>query len=230
MAKMTSAADETYVTLRDLIAEGRLAPGSRLVESDLARRLGVSRTPIRTALVRLQQEGYVEPLGNGRRSRLAVTPLTRDDSRELYLIVAELEGLAARWAAELDEEERSGLVEEQRRINGELLEAARNDPLDAGRLFELDAAFHRTFVEAGEWPRLQRLHRSLKPHTERYWRLYTGALVNWIDTSLQEHEEIVGAIEAGDPEAAASAAKANWANGVERLARLIDNWGERGIW
>jgi len=230
MAKMMSAADEVYLKLRNLVAEGRLAPGSRLVEADLARRLGVSRTPVRTALTRLQQEGYVESKGNGRRSRLAVTPLTRDDSRELYWIVGELEGLAARWAAGMEEARRRQLAEELHASNEELLRATESDQPDASRLFKLDAEFHRTYVEVGSWPRLNRLHKALKPHTERYWRLYTGALTRWIDKSHDEHQEILSAIVEGDEEEAARAAQMNWRNGAERLMEIIDNWGERGSW
>ena len=65
-----------YEQLRDLIVHGHLAPGSRIVESDVAGRLGVSRTPVRGALQRLQQEGYIVDPSGGRLARPTVSPLT----------------------------------------------------------------------------------------------------------------------------------------------------------
>ena len=85
--------------LRDLIVQGLLAPGSRIVETEIATRLGVSRTPVREALQRLQQEGYVMGSPGAQQSRLTVAPLTRDDVYELLNIVGALEGMGARGAA-----------------------------------------------------------------------------------------------------------------------------------
>ncbi|HJU65178.1 MAG TPA: GntR family transcriptional regulator, partial [Gemmatimonadaceae bacterium] len=98
-----------YHQLRTLIVEARLAPGTRLVESEIAARLGVSRTPVRSALQRLQQEGYVIASPHLQNVRLTVAPLTREDSRELFHLVGELEGLAARGAAELPASDRQSL-------------------------------------------------------------------------------------------------------------------------
>src|SRR5690606_3496565 len=89
---------QAYRQLRELIIWGRLAPGTRIIETDVAARLGVSRTPVRSALQRLQQEGYIVASGTGQQSRLAVAPLTREDARELFAIVAEVEALGAQWA------------------------------------------------------------------------------------------------------------------------------------
>jgi DNA-binding GntR family transcriptional regulator len=88
-----------YNKLRELIVSGRLAPGSRIIETAVASRLGVSRTPVRAALQRLQQEGYVMIASPGQQSRMSVTPLTQDDARELFGMVSAVEGLAANWAA-----------------------------------------------------------------------------------------------------------------------------------
>src|SRR5215472_14482469 len=92
-----------FEQLREMIVHGRLAPGSRIVEADLTERLGVSRTPVRAALHLLEKEGYVVATAAGRRkARLAITPVTKEDARELYAIVGHLEGLAARYTARLD--------------------------------------------------------------------------------------------------------------------------------
>lgn len=224
------AGDNIYNRLRDLIVRGRLAPGSRLVEAHLAERLGVSRTPVRAALLKLQQEGYVVPPDSGRQSRMTVAPLTKQDARELYWIVGEVESLAARWAAELDDNARRELVHTLHLLNREFQEAGAAPDPDPNHLFELDAAFHRCYVEASAGPRLRMLHDSLKPQTERYWRLYTSALVGRREDSTTEHDEIIRAIEHSEPDAAAGAVQLNWRNGADRLARVIDTLGERGSW
>src|ERR1044071_8089396 len=105
-----SRPEQVYVRLRDLIVQGLLAPGSRIVETEIATRLGVSRTPVREALQRLQQEGYVNGSPGAQQSRLTVAPLTRDDVYELLNIVGALEGMGARGAAQLPVTERRNLV------------------------------------------------------------------------------------------------------------------------
>ncbi|MCY3548496.1 MAG: GntR family transcriptional regulator [Gemmatimonadetes bacterium] len=80
---------QAYQHLRELIVHGRLAPGSRLIETEVAERLGLSRTPVRSALQRLMQEGYISDPGTGRQSRPYVAPLTQDDAFELLHIVGE---------------------------------------------------------------------------------------------------------------------------------------------
>src|SRR5678810_521418 len=94
-----SRPEQVYARLRDLIVQGLLSPGSRIIETEIAGRLGVSRTPVREALQRLQQEGFVTGAPGAQQSRLTVAPLTRADVHELLNIVGELEGLGARWAA-----------------------------------------------------------------------------------------------------------------------------------
>lgn len=223
-------AQNAYRTLRQLIVHGRLAPGNRLVEADLAQRLGISRTPLRTALLLLQQEGYVVAFGNGRQSRLSVAPLTSEDAYELWWVVGALEGVAARWAAKLPEKTRMRLVRELRRINKELAELARRGRSDTNRIFELDAGFHRAYVEASAGSRILTLHRTIKPQTERYWRLYSSSIVDQLSQSVQEHQRIIEAFERGDAEEAMRAAEANWHNGAERLVKVIEALGERGSW
>src|SRR5579859_5248954 len=114
-----SRPDQVYARLRDFIVRGLLAPGSRIVETEIAERLGVSRTPVREALQRLQQEGYVLGSPGAQQSRLTVAPLTRDDVTELLNVVGALEGLGARAAASMTSAPRQALVRDLRTLNTE---------------------------------------------------------------------------------------------------------------
>src|SRR5437870_10324806 len=136
-----------YQQLRALIVAGQLPPGARIAERAVVERLGSSRTPVRSALHRLQAEGFVASSGAGRDQRLMVTPLTQSDGRELLLIVGHLEGLAVREAASLPLERRRALVRNLREMNRALATASHKRGNHA-RAFELDLAFHRTYLEA----------------------------------------------------------------------------------
>ena len=213
-----------------MIVWGRVAPGSRVVEAEIADRLGVSRTPIRSAIHRLQQEGYVTALERAKERRLIVAPLTQGDALELFDIVGQLEGLAARGAAALAQEQRTTLVQRLRVLNSDLGVAASQRRPDPMGIFDLDMAFHRAYVEAGSGARLLALHDATKPQAERYVRIYITSLIDEIATSVAEHDVIVRAIDAGDPPGAKRAVEANWHNAAGRLSRVIESLGERGCW
>ncbi|HLB36335.1 MAG TPA: GntR family transcriptional regulator [Gemmatimonadales bacterium] len=221
---------EVYVKLRDLIVRGRLAPGARITETDAAERLGVSRTPVRAALQRLGQEGYIVVTNTGRRRRPMVAPLTREDATELLHILAEVEGLAARYAASLKPTLRTQLGTELRRLNEELRRVAQGKRTDANQVFDLDQTLHRRMVEAAAGSRLLSLHEAIKPQVERYGRVYAAALTDDIAHSVEEHAQLIQAIEAGDPDGAQHAVLTNWRNAAARLSHVIDAVGEQGSW
>jgi DNA-binding GntR family transcriptional regulator len=219
-----------YARLRELIVLGKLAPGTRIIETSVAARLGISRTPVRAALQRLQQEGYVVVANPGQQSRMSVAPLTGEDAMELFGMLSSLEGLAASWAARKPADRRAAVAGELRSINGELLAAANDEDRDVGRVYVLDERFHRRTVEAGAGPRLLALYESFKPQSERYGRIYSSALIDEMATSVKEHEAVVRSIEEGDAAAAERAMRLNWENASQRLARVIGAVGERGAW
>ena len=219
-----------YHRLRTLIVTGRLAPGSRLVETDVATRLGVSRTPVRAALHRLQAEGYILGSPGIQQTRPTVAPLTREDARELFHIVAELEGLSARLAAMRPPAERAVLAAELTAVNEAFRKTAEARVPEHRCLFELDERFHRLYVEAGAGPRLLALHDAVKPQAERYERIYVSLLTREIATSVAEHRTIIKAIREGRADDAQQAVQTNWRNAAERLGRVIESAGERGQW
>ncbi|MGH7357975.1 MAG: GntR family transcriptional regulator [Candidatus Rokuibacteriota bacterium] len=219
-----------YKYLRELIVRGHLAPGSPLVEIDIAERLGVSRTPVRGALERLHQQGFIIDSASPRLFKFAVAPLTREDAQALYHIVAELDGLAAHYAAAIPAEARQRLVRSLHTANAELHAASTASPPDHDRLYELDEAFHRRYLDAAANPRLMTLHDAVKPQVERYARVYVMLLADEMHVSIAEHTATIHALASGSAEAAQQAARTNWRNAGERLSRAIARMGERGRW
>ncbi len=219
-----------YHALRALIVRGQLAPGSRIVETDVASKLRVSRTPVRGALQRLAHEGYIIDSPSLQQSRPTVAPLTREDAMELFSIVAEIEGLAARCATALPAGKRDALLGELTTINARFERASRAKVPKHDLLYELDERFHRRYVELAAGPRLRALHDAVKPQAERYERLYVSLLSRGLAPSVQEHAAIIRAIRSADPDAAQRAVQTNWRNAAVRLGQVITNVGERGQW
>jgi len=220
-----------YLELRKLIVWGQLAPGARIAERDVADRLGISRTPVRSALHRLQQEGFVAPAGRGtsRDQRLIVAPVTKGDGEEIFVIVAHLEGLAARIAASLPLARRREIVRQMRELNRAMASESRKRG-DANRIFNLDYSLHDSYVTGVVGQRLLSLHNAIKPQCERYARIYINMLIDDLSRSCKEHEAIAKAIADGDPAAAQRAVETNWHNAATRLIQVIDEHGERGSW
>jgi DNA-binding GntR family transcriptional regulator len=223
---------KTFLALREMIVFGRLAPGSWIIEGDLAKRLGVSRTPLRSALQWLEHEGYLLAVGSEAKTRLAVSPLTQKDAREVYLIVGHMEGLAGRMASSLAPGLREELVASLRELNAQMMQAINvvDSAVDSppNLFFDLDTQFHARIVDAAAETRFLSIYNGIKPHTERYWWLYSSSSSAELKVSFEEHEPIIAAIEAGDADAAEQALKANWERGAERLVQTIARFGERG--
>jgi DNA-binding GntR family transcriptional regulator len=225
-----SRPEQVYLRLRDLIVGGQLAPGSRVVETEVASRLGVSRTPVREALQRLQQEGYVMGSPGAQQSRLTVAPLTRDDVYELLNIVGALEGLGARGAALLPAADRRNLARDLKALNAEFHKAGKAMSIDHGQLYDADEQLHRRIVEGSAGPRLLALHDAVKPQAERYIRMYISMLTSDIRTSVYEHDIIITAIDEGRADDAELAVQVNWRHSADRLSKVIAMAGERGSW
>jgi DNA-binding GntR family transcriptional regulator len=225
----TDSVSRVYQQLRELIVWGQLAPGTRVAERVVAERLGVSRTPVRSAFHRLQQEGYVSTTGRGREQRLIISPVTAQDGREVFLVVGHLEGLAARIAATMSVARRTNVARRMREYNRQMASESRRGG-DAVRIFDLDLQLHRAYVEGVVGSRLLALHEAIKPQCERYARIYISVLMDELSTSTLEHDAIADAILAGDPDRAQHAAETNWRNAADRLTRIIARHGERGSW
>jgi DNA-binding GntR family transcriptional regulator len=229
---MRGVTAEAYARLRALIASGGLAPGTPLIETDLSVRLKVSRTPIRAALLKLQQEGFVRAVKVGQLTRAMVAPLTADDVEELHYVVGALEGLAARNAADLTPRARLSVVSAMEAINRKLARAPEGQSPEVREAQDLHVRFHRCYVDAAAGPRLLVELDALQPQIERYERFYTDALINRraFAQALHEHQAIIEAIRQGRADPAERAVVANWRNGARRYAPIVERAGERGAW
>lgn len=215
--------------VRELIVQGKLSPGTWIVEGELAKRLHLSRTPARAALQWLQQEGYIRVHRTANKSRMIVSPLTKEDANELYAIIGRIEGLAGRITATLPKAERMAIAQKLKTINQRLAEI-RNNPSEQGEIFDIDREFHRVVVESGSGPRLLNLHKMVEPQVERYWRLYASSIIGNLQSSIDEHSDIIAALIAGDANHMERSLQINWEKGRERLGKVIDVFGERGSW
>jgi DNA-binding GntR family transcriptional regulator len=224
-----AASEEAYRQLQELIISGRLAPGAPLIETDLSLRLHLSRTPVRAALQRLQQEGFVVGSRVGHMMRSVVAPLTAEDMRELFTMIGALEGVVARRAAELEAPKRQTIVQELTRLNKEMQRAVKTRPPQIAYAQDLHEQFHQVVLDVAG-PRLRTMLDALHPQMERYGRAYTGASILHFDDSLKEHDAIIAAIRGGDADAAERSTSENWRNGAERYRRTVELQGERGKW
>jgi DNA-binding GntR family transcriptional regulator len=218
-------ADTAYEQLRASIVSLKMAPGTPIVEVEICARLRISRTPVRAAIERLHQEGLVTMTGKRAAGRAVVAPLTTEDMRELFLLVGALDGVAARLAAGIEAPRRRRLAAKARAVNEELKLASaggRPTPSDIPLVQRLDLQFHHLYEEAASGPRLLAKLHALHAQRERYVRLYIERLVHahGVGTSLDEHEAIIAAIEAGDGDAAERAAVYNHRHALARFASL----------
>jgi DNA-binding GntR family transcriptional regulator len=193
-------AADPYEWLRAAIVGGRLQPNERLVEADLTRATGASRSAVRTALVRLAQEGLVEHERNrGARVRL----VGEEEAAEILDARMVLEGLAARHAAEHAAPRE---VDELREILGRMRER-----LDAGDLpgaSDQNARLHGRLLEIARHATAQRLVGTLNSQLVRF-QYRTILVPGRSERSFVEHSAIVAAVAAGDADAAESAMRAH---------------------
>ncbi len=214
--------DRTYEGIRDLIIRGRIRPGDRVREAEMAIRFGISRTPVREALARLVQDGYLIPISGGRRTELAVTELTVDSVRELWGLMGALEGYAIQSVAELPAERREALVADLRSLNAELRSEAERRPRNRDRLFDLQTAFHVRFVKESPGARLRSVYDSVRPHVQRYEWLYGTRSDALYEPSTSEHLRIIAAIKRGNPVEAREAIETHWRNASQRTVHVIE--------
>jgi DNA-binding GntR family transcriptional regulator len=200
--------DDAYIALRRAILDGTLAPGERLRDSELCAWLGLSKTPVREALARLEEDGLVETAPQ-RYTRVA--PLDRDEARDAFELVAAIHALAARLATP-----RMGAAELERARAANRRFAAALGRRDVDAALAADDAFHGVFLDAAANREIPRALARLLPRLRRLERLRFGSLRG--RQSVRQHDRIVAASARGAADEAADAALENWRS----LGALID--------
>lgn len=219
-----------YESLRDMIVRGRISPGMRITENEVAERFGVSRTPARQALQRLHQDGFVRQVSNGRRTEVAVAPLTRSEAIDVYTAMGVLEGAAARLIAKLPVNERAQTASVLKHAQQKFETLARKRPPPFDRMFDAHNQFHALLVQGHTGPHLNALIESLRPHVERYEWVYAPVVGPGFGETFDEHNAILHAVEKGTAKAIENSVRANWDKSAERLLAALDASGEKGVW
>ncbi|HET8906397.1 MAG TPA: GntR family transcriptional regulator [Ktedonobacterales bacterium] len=196
--------DDAYAQLRDWIIDGTLAPGEALRDEALSEALGMSRTPIRDALQRLENEGLVVTSANRRTS---VSPVTLKQARDIYPITAELETFALRLAMSTIDE---AALDAMRAANGVL--AAALAVGDAGTATQADFEVHGGFIACCANDELRTILAELKAKVCRLERAFWG----WADRtpSVRDHDELIAALAARDLAKAERVLARNWDRGL----------------
>lgn len=201
--------EDVYRHLRDAIINGSYQPGERVRDVDLAEELAVSRTPVREALRRLEDEGLIETWAN-RWTR--VSQIDTAEAERIYPIIWTLERLAL---SEIETFPADGLAELEA-ANARLREGLHGkDPVQAS---EADRDFHQALVDAAENPEIARISHELKTRLRRLEIHYFGGSL-LAERSVLEHQAIMDALASGDHQAAGEAVEQNWRNSLTRLGQ-----------
>jgi DNA-binding GntR family transcriptional regulator len=197
--------------LRAQIVAGELPAGTKLRQVEIARRFGVSTTPVREALAALQREGLVRL--HPQRGAVVFLP-TVEDLREHYEIRAALEAVAAARTAERFEEHWAEPLEL-------LLQEMRKGP-PAQRYIELNQRFHTELYAHCERPRLVEMIAALRDASSAYLHIYRAAADFPVKRLDAEHHRILAACLARDPVEAAAATREHLENTVEHVASRLE--------
>lgn len=185
-------------TLRDAVRRGILQPGERLMEIQLAEDLGVSRTPVREAIRKLEMEGYVIMMP---RRGTYVADLSIRDINEVFEIRTSLESLASGLAAErINEDE----LEKLQRLLVEIGAYIKSGDMES--IVRTDTEFHDLLYQASRNTRLAGIISNLREQLTRF-RTTSMSFPGRLKATLEEHRKIVEAIAQGDEKAARKAAE-----------------------
>ena len=204
--------DVVFNTLRQAILRGELKPGERLMEIQLANKLGVSRTPIREAIRKLELEGLVLMIP---RKGAEVAEITEKNLRDVLEVRCALEELAVQLAC--DRIDKQGIRD--------LQQAAKNfesvlDSADITKIAEADVAFHDIIYMATDNKRLIQLLNNLREQMYRY-RIEYLKKKEYYPRLLAEHQDIIQAIANGERERATKITSQHIDNQVETVADTI---------
>lgn len=208
------SADAVHGTLREAILSKVLRPGQTFAEEDLAQAFGVSRTPIREAILRLESEHLVARRG---RRRLSVTEISSEEILEIYDVRVVLDSLAAELAAK---KATPPEVAQLKWLNEQLMAVGGSG--DFERMSSLNLEFHDWMARAGQNAFLLNQLRGVRDRIRRFDRTTFEYPERWKGV-VAEHEAILTAIEAGDPDKAGEAARTHMRNSKQIRLAMIES-------
>ncbi|HOG46741.1 MAG TPA: GntR family transcriptional regulator [Anaerolineae bacterium] len=211
-AKPAALTDWAYSTIKQAILSLEFAPGAQLPIDDLAERLGISRTPVREALLRLEADGLVHTVP---RVGFFVAEITRRDLLELFEIRELLESHATKQAAARLSDGDLAYIDGLLQDSAEAVERG-----DLARFQEVEITFHNLFVERAQNRRLLAIMASIRDLTYRQRVLSLASLEN-VRQSLVEHQRIAQALRQRDAELAGRRMAEHVAAARDRLLEFV---------
>jgi DNA-binding GntR family transcriptional regulator len=218
-----SLVDGAYEALKEAIRNNAFAPGYQGSEQEIASRLGMSRTPVHEAIIRLQEEGLVRVLP---RRGVIVSAISLDDMREIYEVIIAVEAASAELLAEKPDEERGQIAGELDAVNGQMKSALAADSL--AEWARADERFHQLLVERSGNGRLARMFHTIMDQSHRA-RMLTLRLRPKPIASVNEHRAICEAIRKGDAQAAAEGARQHRVAARNQLLPLLAQLGMKHL-
>ena len=184
----TSLREQVYQHLRVLMNQGKLRPGSDLHLNALAEQMGISRTPLRDALLRLEAEGFVEILN---RKGVRIAELTLDQIRDIYELLGGLESAALMSVSDRIDPK---TLARMRELNEEMVRAL--DAVDFARYYEANLRFHDGYLSLSTNRGLVHQVHILKQRLYDFPRL-EGFVPEWERASTGEHRTLLDHLSAG---------------------------------
>jgi DNA-binding GntR family transcriptional regulator len=212
-----SLEEKVYASLGEQIISQKLRPGEAVTEMKLSRELGVSRTPVREALQRLDREGLIKLIPN---KGAVVLGISEQDLIDIYKIRMRLEGLAARIAAEKKDVEFCRQLGDNIDLTGFYMAKG-----DIEKVKDLDSEFHDIIYRSCESRMLGKTLSELHRYIASYRKL-SLAVDGRIEKSLSEHREIYDAIVNGKADEADTLTCEHVASALENLLEIISKKGK----
>lgn len=211
--KRSFVKNEVYVRLRDWIVEGTLKPGEVIRDLELAKQLGVSRTPVREALLKLADENFVEMKPN---RSTKVKEIRFEEAYSLYSIIWTLEKLALVQGSKHLEKVQ---IEKMMTYNKKLGQAIKNN--EAVKANTYDSAFHDVIIHSSQNYQLIKILTGLKQNLKRI-ELFYFTKIDHLITSCEEHDKIIMYIIQKDESQACSMIEQNWKNGWYNIENYMN--------
>ncbi len=210
----SSLAQNAYRQLKKEILENQMPPGTQAAETEIATRLGMSRTPVHEALRQLQSEGLIELIP---RRGARVLPIAAKDIREIYQLLTALDPLAAADVASAKPDKAA--LEPLASAVRDMERALEDDDLDAWA--HADDRFHRALVNQGSNSRLKGIVNTLFDQAHRA-QIATIGLREGLAISNKEHRAIVAALSKGDADKTGTLVRRHRERGSTEILTLLD--------